>query len=74
MRCLPIVMLLLAGSLAAQMEKRDLDLYRLDEFRKRSPAVGKKIGELELRDAAGKKIKLSDLRKKPLVIIGGAYT
>jgi hypothetical protein len=69
-----MLLLLHSGISFGQMEGRESELYRLETFRERSPAVGKPIDELTLRDVSGKEVKLSSLRTKPLVIIGGAYT
>ena len=70
-----IAFLLLSATVYGQMEKRLEVLYDRSAFRKRAPAIGKKLADLTLRDLKGKKVTLSSLRrKKPLVIIGGAYT
>lgn len=74
MKYATILMVLLAAAAHGQMEKRALELYRLEAFRKRSPAVGKKMLDLRLRDLDGKKVKLAGPHSKPLVIIGGAFT
>lgn len=75
MRHVAIVLLLLAAAAHGQMEKRLRVLYDREAFRKRSPAIGKTITALGLRNLEGKKVTLASLwKKKPLVIIGGAYT
>ena len=74
MKYLTLILLLLTSCAFGQMEKRGRVLYERAQFRKLAPAVGKTLPDLTLRDLSGKKVSLASLRKKPLVIIGGAYT
>ena len=68
------VLVVAAAPAFAQMEKRLRVLYDREAFRKRAPALGVMMPELKLRGLDGKPVKLSSFRKKPLVVIGGAYT
>lgn len=77
----PIILLLcLAGTVHGQMEKRHLALYRLQAFLKRAPTIGASLGTFKLRDLTGKHrvlplaARAGEKSRRPLVIIGGAYT
>ncbi|MFT7618446.1 MAG: hypothetical protein ACI97A_002089 [Planctomycetota bacterium] len=75
MKCSFLLILLFSSVAFGQMEKRVRVLYDREAFRKQSPAVGKLMTNLTLRDLKGRKVSLAILRKTHrLVIIGGAYT
>lgn len=74
MRWTVLAVLVLSIGLPGQMEKRLRVLYDRAAFRALAPAVGQRLPELTLTALDGKSVKLSSLRQKPLVVIGGAYT
>lgn len=74
MKILLLVTTFLAVLAPAQMEKRLRGLYDREAFRRRAPVPGRMLPELVLRDLEGKRVSLSSLRGRPLVLLGGAYT
>lgn len=69
-----IVPLLACSLLPAQMEKRALDRYRNEVFRKASPSVGSAAPDLCLFELSGQPKSLHLERGRFLVLIGGSYT
>lgn len=65
---------LLLLPLAAQMEKRDAELYDRQQFLAAEPAVQSLAPDLVLSDLDGRLVALSSLRGRVVVLIKGGYT
>ena len=64
----------LAASAAAQMEKRDSELYEQERFRAADPAVGAVAPDLVLADCDGRLHALSSYRGRVVVVIKAGFT
>jgi hypothetical protein len=70
----PIAVLWSASLLAAQMEKRDLELYARQVFRAEAPAVDSLAPDLVLTDLEGRLHALSQWRGRVVVVIKAGFT
>ena len=68
------VLLLLASTVAAQMEKRDAELYDRERFLAAEPAVGRDAPDLVLTDLDGRPQALSAWRGRVVVLIKAGFT
>lgn len=59
---------------AAQMEKRDTELYDRQQFLTAAPAVQTMAPDLVLADLDGQPISLSSFRGRIVVLVKGGYT
>ena len=70
----PIAVLLSTSFVAAQMEKRDLELYARQVFRAEAPAVDSLAPDLVLTDLDGRLHALSQWRGRVVVVIKAGFT
>ncbi|MCA8963877.1 MAG: hypothetical protein H6838_01280 [Planctomycetes bacterium] len=68
------VLLSLAAAAAAQMEKREVDLYDPKAFAAAAPAVGSPAPDLQLCGLDGRPRCLQALLGSTVVIVKGSYT
>ena len=65
---------LLLATAAAQMEKRDSELYDRQQFLAAAPAIGTEAPDLVLTDLDGRLQALSSYRGRVVVLIKGGFT